>query len=46
VGNPARLVGWMSEAGTRLAFDPDGIAYCERSRKRYKLEAGRVRELP
>jgi UDP-2-acetamido-3-amino-2,3-dideoxy-glucuronate N-acetyltransferase len=45
VGNPARLVGWMSEAGTRLAFDPDGIASCARSGKRYKLEAGRVSEL-
>jgi UDP-2-acetamido-3-amino-2,3-dideoxy-glucuronate N-acetyltransferase len=45
VGNPARIVGWMSEAGTRLAFDKDGFAYCERSKKRYKLETGRVKEV-
>jgi UDP-2-acetamido-3-amino-2,3-dideoxy-glucuronate N-acetyltransferase len=45
VGNPARLVGWMSEAGARLAFDKNGIALCERSKKRYKLENGRVSEI-
>ena len=45
VGNPARIIGWMSEAGTRLAFDKDGFSYCERSKKRYKLESGRVREI-
>ena len=45
VGNPARIIGWMSEAGTRLVFDKDGLAYCERSKKRYKLEGGRVREI-
>jgi UDP-2-acetamido-3-amino-2,3-dideoxy-glucuronate N-acetyltransferase len=45
VGNPARIMGWMSEAGTRLVFDKDGVAYCERSKKRYKLDNGRVREI-
>jgi UDP-2-acetamido-3-amino-2,3-dideoxy-glucuronate N-acetyltransferase len=45
VGNPARIIGWMSEAGTRLTFDKEGMAYCERSKKRYKLEGGRVREI-
>jgi UDP-2-acetamido-3-amino-2,3-dideoxy-glucuronate N-acetyltransferase len=45
VGNPARIIGWMSEAGTRLAFDKDGMAYCERSKKRYKLENGLAREI-
>jgi len=45
VGNPARIIGWMSEAGTRLAFDKDGFAFCERSKKRYKLENGRVNEV-
>jgi UDP-2-acetamido-3-amino-2,3-dideoxy-glucuronate N-acetyltransferase len=45
VGNPARIVGWMSEAGTRLEFDKDSLAYCERSKKRYKLENGRVKEV-
>jgi UDP-2-acetamido-3-amino-2,3-dideoxy-glucuronate N-acetyltransferase len=45
VGNPARIIGWMSEAGTRLAFDKDGFASCPRSKKRYRLENGRVREI-
>jgi UDP-2-acetamido-3-amino-2,3-dideoxy-glucuronate N-acetyltransferase len=46
VGNPGRIVGWMSEAGKKLAFDKDGIAYCEKAKKSYKLENGRVIELP
>lgn len=45
VGNPARIVGWMSEAGVKLTFDKDGTAFCEKSKKRYKLENGRVREV-
>lgn len=44
VGNPARLVGWMSEAGTKLVFDKAGLGFCEKSGKRYKLENGLVRE--
>jgi len=44
VGNPARLAGWMSEAGTKLVFDKAGLAFCEKSGKRYKLENGLVRE--
>lgn len=45
LGNPARVVGWMSEAGTKLDFNREGIAYCERSKKRYKLENGTIKEL-
>ena len=45
VGNPARLVGWMSEAGRKLVFDKHGFAVCDKSKKRYKLENGRVREV-
>ena len=45
VGNPARCIGWMSEAGTRLVFDAEGIACCERSKTRYKLDGGTVREI-
>lgn len=37
VGNPARIVGWMSEAGRKLVFDQDGIAFCEKAKKRYRL---------
>ena len=44
VGNPARIVGWFSEAGKKLIFDKDGCAYCEKSNKRYKLENGKVSE--
>ena len=45
VGNPARIVGWLSEAGRKLEFDKDGIAFCEKSNKKYKLEKNRVIEL-
>jgi len=45
VGNPARIVGWMSEAGKKLQFDKDGYAYCDKAKKRYKLEHGRVKEV-
>ncbi len=45
VGNPAKLVGWVSEAGIKLKFDSDGIARCPKSGKKYKLENGRVEEI-
>lgn len=45
VGNPARIVGWVSEAGKKLVFDKEGIAHCDISGKTYKLEDGIVREL-
>lgn len=45
VGNPARIVGWMSEAGRKLVFDADGFARCEKANKRYRLEKGRVTEV-
>jgi len=45
VGNPARIAGWMSEAGEKLKFDSAGIAICSKSRKRYKLENNQVREI-
>lgn len=38
VGNPARIAGWMSEAGQRLYFDKDGLASCPKSNRKYKLE--------
>lgn len=44
VGNPAHIVAWVSEAGKKLAFDKSGIAYCEKCKKRYRLDAGRVKE--
>jgi len=45
VGNPARIVGWMSEAGEKLKFDSAGIAICDKSKKKYKLENNQVREI-
>jgi UDP-2-acetamido-3-amino-2,3-dideoxy-glucuronate N-acetyltransferase len=45
VGNPARVIGWMSEAGKRLSFDDNGVAYCEKAKKRYKLENNMVVEV-
>lgn len=37
VGNPAKIIGWMSEAGKRLKFDDKGFAFCERSSRKYML---------
>ena len=45
VGNPARVVGWFSEAGKRLKFDENGMAFCEKSNKKYKLENNKVSEV-
>jgi UDP-2-acetamido-3-amino-2,3-dideoxy-glucuronate N-acetyltransferase len=45
IGNPGRIVGWVSEAGKKLSFDKDGFAYCEKSKKKYKLENSRVTEV-
>lgn len=44
VGNPGRIIGWMSEGGERLVFDGNGVATCSKSGKKYKLEQGTVRE--
>ena len=38
VGNPGRIIGWVSEAGKRLQFDENGFAHCDKSGKKYKLE--------
>ena len=45
VGNPARIAGWLSEAGEKLRFDADGKAVCPRTGKRYRLENGLVRDV-
>jgi UDP-2-acetamido-3-amino-2,3-dideoxy-glucuronate N-acetyltransferase len=45
VGVPAKILGWVSEAGKRLSFDKEGIAYCEKSKKKYQLKDGFVIEL-
>ena len=45
VGNPARIIGWMSEAGVRLKFDENVFATCHKSGKKYKFENDRVKEV-
>jgi UDP-2-acetamido-3-amino-2,3-dideoxy-glucuronate N-acetyltransferase len=45
VGNPARIVGWMSEAGKKLSFDKDGFAYCDKAKKKYKFDGKIVTEV-
>ncbi|MCW3086118.1 MAG: Hexapeptide transferase [Bacteroidetes bacterium] len=45
VGNPAKQMGWISEYGHRLKFDANGIAECEESKEKYKLENGKITKL-
>lgn len=45
VGNPAKIVGWISEAGEKLIFNDNGIAVCSRTNKKYQLENNLVREI-
>jgi UDP-2-acetamido-3-amino-2,3-dideoxy-glucuronate N-acetyltransferase len=44
VGSPARVIGYVSEAGERLSFDSAGRAVCSRSGKRYHIYEGTVEE--
>ena len=45
VGVPGKILGWVSEAGKRLEFSKDGIAFCEKSKKKYQLKDGIVTEI-
>ena len=45
VGNPAKQVGWMSEFGIKLVFDLTGLASCEETGEKYKLEQGKVTKI-
>ena len=45
VGNPGRIIGWVSEAGKRLKFDDKRFAFCEKSGKKYKFEENKVIEM-
>lgn len=45
VGNPSRQIGWVSEFGHRLHFDEEGIAVCEESAQKYKLENNQVKRI-
>lgn len=45
IGNPAKIVGWVSEAGEKLKFDENYVAVCQRTGKRYIFANGRVEEI-
>ncbi|HKI77837.1 MAG TPA: acyltransferase [Ignavibacteriaceae bacterium] len=45
VGVPAKIVGWVSEAGEKLTFYKEGFAYCDKSGRKYKLVNDRVLEI-
>lgn len=45
IGAPARIVGWVSEAGKKLVFDNKGYAFCEKSGKKYKITNESVTEV-
>lgn len=45
VGNPARIVGWRSEAGKKLVFDENGFDFCEKSGKKYQYVVDHVEEV-
>jgi UDP-2-acetamido-3-amino-2,3-dideoxy-glucuronate N-acetyltransferase len=38
IGNPARQIGWVSEAGITLDFTADGLATCPQTGKKYRLK--------
>ena len=42
IGNPGRVVGWVSEAGKKLKFDDNGKAYCDKSGRTYALIDNKV----
>ena len=45
VGNPGKVVGWVSEAGKRLEFDDKGIAFCEKSKRKFQFINNSVKEI-
>ena len=45
VGNPARQLGWMSEYGHRLHFNPEGFAEFPESHDKYQLKDGKVSKI-
>ncbi len=44
VGVPAKIVGWVSQAGKKLDFSKDNKVFCEKSNKWYKFEYNKVIE--
>ena len=45
VGNPAKQIGWLSEHGSKLLFDKEGISICKESGIKYQLKKNQVTKL-
>jgi len=45
VGNPAKIIGWFSEAGEKLKFDENGLATCKRTGIKYLLKNNHVKDI-
>jgi UDP-2-acetamido-3-amino-2,3-dideoxy-glucuronate N-acetyltransferase len=45
IGSPAKQVGWVSEAGNRLAFNIEGIGICTETGQKYLLENNSVKKI-
>ena len=45
VGNPGKIIGWVSEAGARLRFEENGFAVCNKSGKKYNFKNNGVVEV-
>ena len=45
IGNPARQMGWISEYGHKLRFDPHGLAICRERNQEYILDNGIVKRI-
>jgi UDP-2-acetamido-3-amino-2,3-dideoxy-glucuronate N-acetyltransferase len=45
VGNPGRILGWVSKTGERLKFNQNGIAICKDSNEKYLLENNRLKTI-
>jgi UDP-2-acetamido-3-amino-2,3-dideoxy-glucuronate N-acetyltransferase len=45
VGNPSKQIGWVSEFGHTLEFNPNGIGTCKESNQKYQLKNGKVFKL-
>ena len=42
IGNPGKVIGWMSEGGTVLDFSEEKQQYCEKSQKVYEIKNGKL----
>ncbi len=45
VGNPSKNIGWMSEFGERLIFNENGIAICDTTGSKYRLNNNLVKKI-